>query len=351
LIDGSQSSHYSFLLKPEIKSILIIKPSSLGDVVHTLPAVAAIRDANPQAKITWVINPEWATLLRGNPDVDHVHIFPRGEFRGLSAPRSLLPWWKKTKALRPDVAFDFQGLLRSALIGRASGAREFWGMSDGREGSRFLYHRVAKVDRRAHAIDRYLTLAEDFGVTIPEQFRFPLPTGDALPRFDPYPPFVLLHPFARGAGKSLSNSVIEEFCRAFEPIRVVIVGKTSRKVTVPDNCVNLANQTTLLQLIWLIRAARFTISVDSGPMHIAAAISPHLVSIHTWSDPRRVGPYDPDAWIWKNSQLFQVRNLPNAGHLKKGRAFAPADVAQVAELVREAWEKTGRPSLTKTAAD
>ncbi len=199
-------------------------------MVHTLPAVAAIREANPKAEITWVINPEWTTLLRGNPDVDHVHIFPRGEFRGLSAPRRLWPWLKKTKALRPDVAFDFQGLLRSALIGRVSKPGEFWGMSDGREGSRFLYHRVAKVDRRAHAVDRYLKLAEAFGVAIPEQLRFPLPTGDALPRFDTYPPFVLLHPFARGARKSLSNSVIEEFCRAFDPIRVVIVGKTVRKI-------------------------------------------------------------------------------------------------------------------------
>ena len=339
MIDGSQSSHYSFLLKPEIKSILIIKPSSLGDVVHTLPAVAALRDANPKAEITWVINPEWTTLLRGNPDVDHVHIFPRGEFRGLSAPRSLLPWLKKTKTLRPDVAFDFQGLLRSALIGRVSRPQEFWGMSDSREGSRLLYQRIAKVDRRAHAVDRYLKLAEAFGVPIPEQLRFPLPTGDALPRFDAYPPFVLLHPFARGARKSLSNAVIEEFCRAFDPIRVVIVGQTSRKITVPDNCVNLANQTTLLQLIWLIRTARFTISVDSGPMHIAAAVTSQLLSIHTWSDPRRVGPYNSAAWIWKNGQLLRVEELPGAGRLKKGRAFSVRDVAPAVELVRGSWEQ------------
>jgi ADP-heptose:LPS heptosyltransferase len=321
-------------LKSAIKSILIIKPSSLGDVVHTLPAVAAIREANPQAEVTWVINPEWTTLLRGNPDVDHVHIFPRGEFRGLSAPRSLLPWLKKTKTLRPDVAFDFQGLLRSALIGRVSGAREFWGMSDGREGSRLLYHRVAQVDRRVHAVERYLKLAEAFGVPMPAQIRFPLPTGDALPRFDPYPPFVLLHPFARGARKSLSNSVIEEFCLALDPIRVVIVGKTSRKITVPENCVNLANQTSLLQLIWVIRAARFTISVDSGPMHIAAALTSQLLSIHTWSDPRRVGPYNSDAWIWRNGQILHVQDLPQAGRLKKGRAFSVGDVAPVVELVR-----------------
>lgn len=338
MIGGSQSSHYSFLLKSEIKSILIIKPSSLGDVVHTLPAVAAIRDANPKAEVTWVINPEWTTLLRGNPDVDHVHIFPRGEFRGLSAPRSLWPWLKKTKSLRPDVAFDFQGLLRSALIGRVSRAGTLWGMSDGREGSRLLYHRAAKVDRRAHAVDRYLKLVEAFGIAIPEQLRFPLPTGDPLPRFDTYPPFVLLHPFARGSRKSLSNSVIEELCHALDPIRVVVVGKTSRKITVPDNCVNLSNQTTLLQLIWLIRAARFTISVDSGPMHIAAAITSQLLSIHTWSDPRRVGPYNSDAWIWKYGKLLRVEALPSAGRLKKSRAFAVRDVAPVVELVRSSWE-------------
>jgi ADP-heptose:LPS heptosyltransferase len=301
--------------------------------VHTLPAVAAIRDAHPHAEITWVINPEWTTLLRGNPDVDHVHIFPRGEFSSLNAPRTLWPWLKKTRRLRPDVALDFQGLLRSALIGKISGAREFWGMSDGREGSRLFYGRVAKVDRRAHAVDRYLKLVEAFGVPIPEQLRFSLPTGDPLPRFDPFPPFVLLHPFSRGAGKSLRNSVVEEFCRTFDPVRVVIVGKSSRKITVPENCVNLLNQTTLLQLIWLIRGARFVISVDSGPMHIAAAVTSRLVSIHTWTDPRRVGPYNTETWIWKNGQMLRVGELPSSSKLGKGRAFREADVGSLVELV------------------
>ena len=308
-------------------------------MVHTLPAVAAIREANPEAKITWVINPEWTTLLRGNPDIDHVHIFPRREFRSLSAPRHLWPWLRKTKMLQPDVAVDFQGLLRSALIGRFSRPKEFWGASDGREGSRLFYHRVAKVDRGAHAVDRYLKLAEAFGAPIPQQLRFSLPTGDPLPRFDPHPPFVLLHPFARGARKSLSNAVIEKFCEMLAPDRVVLVGNTKRRIKVQDNCVNLANQTTLLQLIWLIRAARFTISVDSGPMHIAAALNSQLVSIHTWSDPRRVGPYNPDAWIWKNGKLIQVRNLPDAGSLKKRRSFKPADVASVVEFVRQNWKE------------
>src|SRR6266513_5708330 len=98
-----------------MESILIIKPSSLGDVVQALPAVAAVRDAHPHATITWVINPEWAPILRGNQDVNHVHIFPRGDFQGLGAPASLLPWLKQTRKLRPDLALDFQGLFRSAM--------------------------------------------------------------------------------------------------------------------------------------------------------------------------------------------------------------------------------------------
>src|SRR2546426_5562311 len=117
-------------------SILIIKPSSLGDIVHTLPAVAAIRDAHRKASITWVMNPEFTPLLRGSPDVNHIHVFPRREFSGLGAPVSMMPWLKETRKLRPDLALDFQGLLRSAFIARVSGAKQVYGMSDGREGSR-----------------------------------------------------------------------------------------------------------------------------------------------------------------------------------------------------------------------
>jgi len=317
-----------------VKSILIIKPSSLGDIVHTLPAVALIHDAHPRARITWVINSEYTALLRGNPDVDHVHVFPRGEFRGLGAPRSLLPWLRNTRELQPDLALDFQGLLRSALIAKISGAKEIYGMSDAREGSHLFYNRVAKVNRREHAVERYLKLAACAGATIGESLRCPLPTGDALPRFDEYPPFILLHPFARGDGKSLSNAVIEEFCRAFAPTRVVVVGQSQRKIDIPENCVDLTNQSSLLQLIRLVRVACFVISVDSGPMHIAAAVTDRLLSIHTWTNPCRVGPYNPNAWIWKNGQFLRVSELESAKLPRRGRRFKTRDVPALAELIR-----------------
>ena len=322
-------------LDSAIHSILIIKPSSLGDIVHTLPAAALLRDAYPTAKITWVINPEWAPLLRGNRSVDHVHIFPRSDLSGFGMSMHLLPWLRETRRLRPDVALDFQGLLRSALIGRISHPREFYGMSDAREGARFFYQHVAPVDRNAHAVERYLSLIENFGIRVQRPLRFPLPTGDRIERFDEDQPFVLLHPFARGQRKSLSDLAVEEFCHALAPTCVVLVGRTKREIPVPDNCVNLLNHTSILQLIWLIRQARFTVSVDSGPTHIAAAISDRLISIHTWSKPQKVGPYNGNAWVWKNGELLRVSDLPPAPKRSKGRPFKSTDVKTLLPLIRE----------------
>ncbi len=316
-----------------IRSLLIIKPSSLGDIVHTLPAVALLRDAYPQAAITWVINPEWTPVLRGNSCINHIHIFPRGELGGLGLATRLLPWMRQTGRLQPDVAFDFQGLLRSALIGRTSHPKEFYGMSDAREGARRFYGHIAEVDRNAHAVDRYLALVEKFGVPVTQPLRFPLPTGDPIVRFDDDEPYVLLHPFARGRRKSLSDLAVEEFCRALAPHRIVLVGRAKRELPVPDNCVNLLNHTSILQLIWLIRRARYVVSVDSGPMHIASAVSNRLISIHTWSDPRKVGPYNQDAWVWKDGELKQVRDLPAPTKPVKGRPFKRTDVAQLLPLL------------------
>lgn len=293
-----------------------------------------VREANPHAEITWVIDPEFAPLLRGNPDVDHVYFVPRGEFRGLGAPNSLLLWLKKTREIRPDFALDFRGLLRSALIAKFSGAKEISGMSSAIPGATWLYTRVAEVNRRTHPVERCLKLAECVGATAVESLRYPLPSGDPLPRFDTHPPFVLLHPFARGQDKSLSNAVVEELCRALAPTRVVIVGQSCSRIRTPENCVDLTRQTSLLQLVWLARVARFVVSVESGPMHIAAAITGNLMSIHTWSDPRRTGPYTPDAWVWKHGQLLRVSDLETANIRKRGRRFKRKDVASVVELIR-----------------
>ena len=317
-----------------MNSILIIKPNSLGDIVQTLPAAALVRDAHPEAEITWLIRPEFAPLLRGNPDINHIHVFPGGEYGGLGATTGLGSWLKTTKKLRPDLALDFEGSLRSAWIAKISGAKEVYGMSAAGGGARWFYDRVAKVDRREHAVERYLKLAECAGGKISDQLRCPFPSGDKLPRFDEYPPFILLHPFARGDSKSLSNRVIEELCHAFAPTRIVVVGQSRLKIDTPPNCVELTNQTSLLQLVRLIRVARFIISVDSGPMHIAAAVNAPLLSIHTRTDPRRVGPYNPDAWVWKNSKIMRVSEFDTTPPPRRRRTFKSKHIPAVVDLVR-----------------
>ena len=287
--------------------ILVIKPSSLGDVVHALPAVALVKKHWPQAHLRWLINPEWAPLLDGNPHVDEVVLFPRGQFRGVRGWARIPAWAKSVAARKANLVLDFQGLLRSALIARLARGGEVVGLSDAREGARLFYDRTADVRDRLHAVDRYLALAGSLGIDTSAPFEWPLPAGEPVAAVEPG--YVLLHPFSRGAGKSLGTADVAEFCRALAPLRVVIVGRADEALAPGPNATDLLNRTTLPQLIWLIRRAAFVVSVDSGPMHIAAALTPKLIAIHTWSDPRKVGPYRPDAWVWKDGALAQMHSL------------------------------------------
>ncbi len=277
--------------------------------MHTLPAVALLKRHWPASRLTWLVNPEWAPLLAGNPDVDEVAIFPRGEFRGLAGWAKIPRWAQQIAARKADLVLDFQGLLRSALIGRLSRGGRLVGLSDAREGARFLYDQVAEVSGARHAVDRYLRLVSAVGVPIPPPLEWPLPAGEAPAGFSATAPFVLLHPFSRGAGKSLTAAQVRDFCAGLAPVRVVLAGRTEEPVEARENVTNLLNRTTLTELIWLLRRAAFTVSVDSGPMHIAAAVTASLLSIHTWSDPAKVGPYRPEAWVWKGGVLFQMSDL------------------------------------------
>ncbi len=307
------------------RRILVLKPSSLGDVVHTLPAVAALKSHWSQSEITWLINPEWAPLLEGNSDVTRIKIFPRRELGGLLG-WTRFPQWLATLE-KPDLAVDFQGLLRTALIARLVGSKKIIGLSDAREGSTFFYHQAVRLpDEPLHAVERYLRLARELTGTPIKNPVFPLPAG--TPPAESIPSrFILLHPFSRGEGKSLSAADVAELSRELHPQNIVLVGGNHPVENLPSNVLNLLGKTTLAELIWLIRHAEFTISVDSGPMHIAAAITSKLLSIHTWSDPRLVGPYNPEAWIWKNGAITQMgsyRWSPN----EKTRPPAPSEIAE-----------------------
>lgn len=297
------------------RSLLVIKPSSFGDVIHTLPAVHFIKRAHPHLALSWLINPEWRPLLEDNPDVAEAIPFPRSQLRGPRNFPKAVRWARQLrKRLKPDVALDFQGLLRSALIGRAVGARWFAGMSDAREGARLLHRQRVDIDPHAHAVDRSLAFIRALGVGVDDaEATFPLPRGERPSGLGDFADdYLLLHPFSRGAGKSFSVPDVVAFCQRVQS-NVVIAGRADEAVATSLSeaavGVSLINRTSIAQLIWLLRNARFVVSVDSGPMHLAAACHKRLLGIHTWSDPRKVGPYWKDCWIWKAGRILRRGEL------------------------------------------
>ena len=329
--------------------ILVLKPSSLGDIVHTLPAVAAIKRACPETKIDWLVNTEWAPILEGCPALERVIPFPRRQFRG---PGGL---WRARKWASGvfhdqnyDLALDLQGLLRTGLLARLSGARKIVGFQQAREGAHLLYGENICVQdwQRTHAIDRNRQIPQAFGIeTLPVEF--PLPQGDPVePTPHPERPALLLHPFSRGIGKSLSADEVTELCEAVSPAPVWLAGVADEKIAAhpwPSNVTNYLNRTTLLQLISLIRAAAWTVSVDSGPMHLAAGISANVLSLHTWSDPLMVGPWRPGAWIWRDRQIREMQSIQpgefpelrerKKAYASKARILSPGDISAMADFL------------------
>jgi len=342
----------------DIHSVLIVKPSSLGDVVHTLPSVHFLKRAYPNLSIQWLVNTEWAPLLTGNRDLDGVIPFPRNEFRGPFGLIKLAVWMKSTLWPTFDLALDFQGLARSGFLAKFSGSSRIHCLGDAEIVSRLVAHRVVPAKRDVHAVQRYLKLVADLGVPVEGPLEFSLPIGDKplmrdntrgykgtdpTQRDRPFfmdRSFLLLHPFSRGLNKSLPQEAIESLCAFMQPIPVVIVGRSDLKLNLPENCVNLLNQTSISELIWLIRHANFTLSVDSGPMHIAAAITGRLLGIHTRTNPQIVGPCHPEAWVWKNGELIQVKTLKTASNLNQSQNFTLRHLPVVIEFLKERIQST-----------
>lgn len=325
----------------QYQRILVVKPSSMGDVVHTLPAVEAIRRVAPDVEIDWLVNTEWKPILSGASFIDQRIEFPRKQFRGIGGLLRAKRW--AAEVLPPksyDLAIDFQALLRSAWLARHS-ARHVIGFAQARESASHFYHSTVSLpEGPLHAVDRYLTLAKALGADV-DAPRFQLPQGTMPEGFlDSGEEPIVIHPFSRGRGKSLSVAEVRELCSLLAPRFVVLVGASlpDGSVDWPDNVVNLIGKTTLLELIYVLRNAAWVISVDSGPMHLAAGLSDRVLSLHTWTNPAMVGPYSKSAWIWREGRLVQVCEL-QANDFPEHRRLAREYEARERILDRAAIEK------------
>jgi len=308
----------------------------MGDVIHALPVATAIHQAWPETRITWIIDPRWQPLLEKNPAITATHTFPRADFRGPAGILRFLSWCRRLRELHADAALDLQCLLRSGLMARFSKARRVWGLSDAREGAGFFYTDRISVLKNEHSVQRYLRALPAMGITPSEKPEWVLPTVETSRVIPENQPFVVIHPFSRGAGKSLDHECLDAFLSTFRShsnALCVLVGAGDYARENESGFLNLLNRTTLAELTGLLRRAGFVASVDSGPMHLAAALGTPLLSIHTWSDPRCVGPFSEKAWIWQGGEIRR-QNLTAAPLPEK--PFTPRDAAEAAKLAASA---------------
>ncbi|MDA8078040.1 MAG: lipopolysaccharide heptosyltransferase II [Nitrospiraceae bacterium] len=289
------------------RKILIIKPSSLGDVVHSLPFLNSVRQRFPEAEIHWVIAKGLEGLLEGHPLINRLIIINKDSWKRISrAGRTIREFAEMAGMMRAegyDLAVDLQGLLRSGLITLLSGARERIGFSEAREGSVLCYNRRVRGGADIHAVDRYMKIAGSLGCDSSGiVFSFPrfddsMPAvvdGEALA--DTY---AVIVPGARWDTKRWPAGRFGKVASML-PFPSVVVGSAA-DVPLAELVVassdgkarSLAGRTDLRGLMRVMKHACVVISNDSGPMHIAAGFNVPVVALFGPTSAERTGPYGP----------------------------------------------------------
>ncbi|MFO0800393.1 MAG: glycosyltransferase family 9 protein [Gemmataceae bacterium] len=294
--------------------IALIKPSALGDVVHALPVLSALRRTYPAAQITWVVNAAYEPLLVGHPDLTDTLAFDRGAVRKgwRAAAAYSTRFAAELRRRRFDLVLDLQGLLRSGLMTLATGARRRVGFANAREGARFAYTlRVPVPDAdRIHAVDRYWRIAEAVGAGDGlKRFHVPLrpdavtwanDTLTALPC-----PRVAVGVGARWVTKRWPPGHFAELLRRAQsrfggsPIFVgggddtPMSQEAARGLSGPS--LDLTGKTSLPQLAAVLAACDVMLSNDTGPLHLAAALGRPCVAPYTCTRAAKHGPYGSPA--------------------------------------------------------
>lgn len=300
--------------------ILLVKPSALGDVVHALPVAATLRRRYPNIRLDWLVEEEAADLVTGHPALSGVVVSGRRRWlRQLRTPAGIPRTLGEVRRFaadlrrrRYDAVLDLQGLFKSALYVLATGAPIRVGFAEGREGApRVLTHRVVAPPQPVHAVERYLALAAAVDATEPvREFHIAMGPEDlaaarshlAAARVPPGCPRVVLHPAARWRTKLWEVERWRELATSLlaEGIAVIITG--SREDTGLAEAVvagltppplSLVGRLSLKQLVAVLRDVDLMITVDSGPMHIAAAVGTPVVALFGPTDPLRTGPLGP----------------------------------------------------------
>ncbi len=295
-------------------NILLIKPSSLGDIVMALPALSALRRNWPKARISWLVRPEFAPLIEDHPHLNGIVPFDRKHlgraWRHPGAFGALVSLIGGLRRRRFDVVLDLQGLFRTASLAWLSGCKQRFGPVWRREFAHHFYTTAVPVRAEwVHVVDYYMKLIEAMGGTdLGVEFILPdrpaaaqrvdeLLTNEGVDR-DGY---AVLIPGSAQVSKCWPAerfAALADRLAADHGLAVVATGSQGESVMIEQiqshaqsRIVSLAGRTSLPELVEVLRHAAIVVSNDTGPGHIAAALGKPLVMMFSWSNPWRVGPY------------------------------------------------------------
>jgi ADP-heptose:LPS heptosyltransferase len=278
--------------------LLIIKPSSLGDIVHGLQVATSLKAQKPDLLISWIVRDIFAPMVRACEAIDRTYVFRRND-----GPTGFMRLMRQVRQTEFDYVFDFQGLLRTGLMTWRTRAKNKIGRSDAREGAGLFYQRKVSLPpegRQSHALDILLQFCPVLDVK-PElqgslQFRpveglnlsFLESRSGARP--------VVMFPDSRREEKKWHGfrALTESIVRDGSGRKVVWAGNAyvDYKDAPPENMfLNLTGNTSLVSLPTLIKRASWVICNDSGPLHLAAALGVSTLGIFGPTDPRLFGPY------------------------------------------------------------
>jgi lipopolysaccharide heptosyltransferase I len=306
--------------------ILILKPSSLGDVIHALPVLRLLKSHLPQSEIYWWLDSHLKSLLEEDRDLAGVIPFERQRWGAPPRWPEMLASLREMRAKHFDWAIDLQGLARSGIFAWLADAGLTVGLAGSREGARAFYdvtppHAAAGT----HAVDRYLAVLPLLQVPVHWNFEWlpkrPEIAAQIEQKWDPGAgPWIVLLPGARWNNKRwpVENFVeLTRLMRGMGDLKFVVLGSGNERVLGeaiaeknPGRCLNLAGQTSLWEMIEWVRRGRLVISNDTGPMHVAAALGRPLLALFGPTNPRKTGPYG------QLNRVMQLNHLPCVPCLK-----------------------------------
>jgi heptosyltransferase-1 len=277
--------------------ILVVRLGAMGDIIHTLPAVASLKNSFPGSRLTWVVEPRWAPLLEGNPFVDRRVLLDRGSSGAFRRA------WHELRLEPFDFAVDFQGLLKSAVVACAARPERIYGYNywHARESMAALFYSDKVSTQSLHAVGRALDLAAGAGASNVVH-SFPLPAGRPEGSL-PAGAFVLASPLSGWGAKQWPLEYygrLGAFLQREMRVTLVLNGPPAELESlsgVPDTTVHLSS---IEGLIDATRRAVAVVGLDSGPLHLAAALGKPGVALFGPTDPARNGPYGSSVTVLRS---------------------------------------------------